>query len=357
MGSEETRRKIIGEVREVKRVLVVRLSAFGDIIHSMHAVAGLRNALPHAEIGWLTSTKMAGLVKCACFVNNVHAVDTSGSPIRKIRNAVRIRDELAGRYDITVDVQGLLKSAVVARLAGTGVLGYAGKESRECSRFLYRWRVEPPVSAEHVVEKQAALLSGLAPVTPVRRLDLAVPEEDAKKALERFRWVEDGGYSVVHRRTRWPTKDLPGELVVSITKMLEGKGNKVVVTAADDTDAGELAGFLKGTKARVVRELSLPELVWLYQKAELYIGPDTGPTHLASALGIPTVALYGPTDLKRNGPYGPRTVSIRPASDGCPPCWKKRCRKNHKGAATCISSITVEDVMKAAEAVSGRGKA
>ena len=355
MGSEETRRRIADEVREPKRVLIVRLSAFGDIIHSMHAVAGLVNALPRAEIGWLTSTKMASLVKCARFVNNVHVVDTSGSPIRKLHNAIKIRDELAGRYDITVDLQGLLKSAIVAKLAGTGVLGYAGKESREGSRFFYRWRIEPPVSAEHIVEKQVALFSGLVPVAPVRKLDLAVPEEDARKAQEKFRWAEDGGYSVIHRRTRWATKDLPGELVVSVTKTLENKGRKVVVTTADDADAAELAELLKGTRAEVVKGLSLSELVWLYQKAELYVGPDTGPTHLASALGIPTVAIYGPTDARRNGPYGPKTISIRCEGDSCAPCWKKRCRKNRKGA-TCISSVTVEDVMKAVGTVSGDGK-
>ncbi|MBN1807830.1 MAG: glycosyltransferase family 9 protein [Planctomycetes bacterium] len=355
MAIEETREAIRREVGEIRRLLIVRLSAFGDIVHSMHAAAGLKAAAPHIEIGWLTDIRYEELVRCAPFVNWVHGVDGSNGLIHAIGSCISVKKKLRGLYDITVDVQGLLKSAVAAARAGTGVLGYAGPESREGSGLFYRWRVEPDGSASHVVDKQARLLSAVVPVVPARKLALAAPAAVVRNLEDRYPWIAETSHVLLHTKTRWPSKDIPQEITGPIADILAGYGARLVVTAQNESDAESLRRTLGARNVTVVAGLALAELVHVFSTAGLFVGPDTGPTHLASALGVPTVALYGPTDPARNAPYGPATVSIRPYGNACAPCWKKNCARGTGPAGACLSAVTPEDIESAVkEVLSGK---
>jgi lipopolysaccharide heptosyltransferase I len=338
--------------RSGPRVLIVRLGAMGDVIHALPAAALLREALPEARIGWLIEERWRELL-CApgtalaenrCpgrpLIDEVHPVDTRAWRKRPFSPAVqraflsvvgRVRSR---RYDCALDFQGAIKSALLARLSGARlVVGF--RQTREApARLFYGKQVE--TRAAHVIEQNLELvqawLEPSCPTTsktphlptagrcgaPATRASLLPqhPPSEARidSALESMGFAK-AKLAILNPGAGWAAKQWSAARYGALALALAARGLRPVVNYGPQEDilASEVAVFSRGI-AKPLRT-SLSEFVALARRADLFVGGDTGPMHLAALLGVRTVALFGPTDPARNGPYWPAARLIRdPAS-------------------------------------------
>jgi len=314
------------------KILIVRLSAMGDVIHTLPAVQTLRNAFPKAEIGWLIEERWAELL-CAPgasrrgprspqrpLVDWVHAVKLrewrkSLVSLQTIEQMARVwNDVRSARYDVAIDLQGAIRSGVLARWSGARVVCGAA-EPREAPASLWYTR-EVVARGAHVVEQYVSVAEGAAG----GRLGLAHVElprdEEAELRIEK-RLAELGvrEFAILNPGAGWGAKRWPAERYGLVAKALALEGLRSIVNYGPGEEDLARAAEAAGGGAAVAMKTSISELIALTRRASIFIGGDTGPLHLAAALQVPVVAIFGPTDPKRNGPYGTRSVVLRnPAS-------------------------------------------
>jgi len=313
-------------------ILIVRLGAMGDIIHSLPAVTALRNALPNARIGWIVEERWAELL-CAknsprsgpCnparpLVDFVHIVDTkvwrksllSKATQREISSALREVRDL--KYDVAVDFQGALKSAVIARCAGAGTIVGQQHPRETPARVFYNRRIA--TEKAHVVEQYFSLAEAVAgkslsiPTAELPRDDQA--EADITNTLS---GLGEKQFAILTPGAGWGAKQWPPERYGAVAKALADNGLAPLINCGPGEEAlAQTAQAASHGKAHLI-SCSLSELIALTRRARLFIGGDTGPLHVAAALQIPVVAIFGPTDPARNGPYGTKNTVLRnPAS-------------------------------------------
>jgi heptosyltransferase-1 len=294
-------------------VLVVRLGAMGDILHAMPAVTALRQAHPEWFLGWAVEPQWRGLLSAGdCtqrspqmpLVDRIHIVPAkqwaraplSGKTLRAIR---QIRRELRdSSYDIAIDLQGAVRSAVIARWARAERLIGEDKPREPAARWFFRERV--PTQGTHVIEQAIEVVNRLAgeslPFVPA-----SLPtEESAEKAAD----AVPQPFVLLNPGAGWGAKRWPIDRYAEVACALHGDGNSIVVNAGPGEE--QLAQELRRIAGDFIHPVqpTLTELIAITRKAALIIAGDTGPLHLASALGRPVVAIFGPTDPARNGPFG-----------------------------------------------------
>ncbi|HEV7426558.1 MAG TPA: lipopolysaccharide heptosyltransferase I [Thermoanaerobaculia bacterium] len=271
-----------------QRLLVIRLSAFGDVIHTIPAVVALREALPQTEIAWAVEPAYAELVETVARVNAIR-VSLKRWSLQRIAAALR---DVRG-FPAAVDFQGLIKSALIACVSGAAErYGFSRDVIREKPAALFVNRPATIDRSKHVVEWNVELACTFAPaITRVPDVDFAPFANDASGALARFadRVVLLPGAGKVGKR--WPVERF-AELATRIGS------DALVVWGPGEESLARAIG------AEVAPATDFRELAFILKHARLVIGADTGPLHLAAALGTPVVGLYGPTDPARNGPYG-----------------------------------------------------
>jgi len=269
-------------------LLVIRLSAFGDVIHTIPAVMALRDALPETEIAWAVEPAYAELVEIVARVRPIRVAlkQWSVSRIRAARNDVR-------GFNAAIDFQGLIKSSLIARASGAhNRYGFARDVIREKPAA---WFVNRPVAIDpgrHVVEWNVDLARAIAPsIADVPQVDFSSFAADPSGKLAGFenRIVLLPGAGKAAKQ--WPV-DRFAELARRI-----GKDTLVAWGPGEESLARAIG-------AEVAPATNFRELAFLLGRARLVIGADTGPLHLAAALGTPVIGLYGPTNPARNGPYG-----------------------------------------------------
>lgn len=318
------------ENSRIQRILIVRLSAMGDVIHTLPAVHALRQAFPRANIGWLIEERWAELL-CAPgtprrgsrslqrpVVDWVHSVNLREwrKSMVSIPTALHIarvwNDVRAAHYDVAVDLQGAIRSAVLARWSGAPVV-WGAAEPREAPASLWYTR-QATARGAHVIEQNLALAEAVAQ----RRFDSPRAElpRDRKAEQRIDRWLAETGVSdflILNPGAGWGAKRWPAERYGSVAKSLAGDGVRSIINYGPGEEA--LAAESARAGAAMPLKCSVSELVALTRRAKLFIGGDTGPLHLAAALQVPVVAIFGPTDPARNGPYGTRSIVLRnPAS-------------------------------------------
>lgn len=303
------------------RVLIVRIGALGDVLHALPAVAALRHAHPDWQIDWVVDPRWAPLLTNGeghgPIVHRVHLAETklwSRSPLSPttLRSILSLRRQLrAERYGLVADMQGTLRSAVIGRFAtAPNFAGYA--DPREpLAAHLYRSRLTR--RGTHVVDQGAALLSeatqtALTPTPP------ELPHDPASDA-----WAADfaatGRLCVLAPDAGWSAKRWPAQRFGELAQRLHALGFTVAINAshADDPIAAEVLAASNHTAKLAVCDVA--GMIALFRRAALVIGGDSGPVHLAAALGTPVVALFGPTDPARNGPWGfGRIAALRDAA-------------------------------------------
>ena len=317
---------------KIERLLVVRLSAMGDVIHTLPAVHFLRDAFPHAFIGWLIEERWAELL-CAAgssrrgprsslrpLVDEVHTVDLKSwrKSIFSISTLQRVakvwNDVRDAQYDAAVDLQGAMRSAVLARWSGARVI-YGPAEPRESPASL--WYTRSVVTAgRHVVEQNLSLALGLresARDASVPDISGDFPRDPQAETRVTQRLAEDnvGDFAILNPGAGWGAKRWPAERYGEVARGLAEMGVRSILNSGPgEVVLVKTAEAASGGAARAM-SCTISELIALMRRARLFVGGDTGPLHLAAALRVPVVGIFGPTDPVRNGPYGTRSVVLR----------------------------------------------
>jgi lipopolysaccharide heptosyltransferase I len=341
--------------------LIVRLGALGDIVHALPLAAALRAASPGARIDWLVDVRHRAILDRVDGLSTILPIDT-----RRMRGATGVpavvRALRAARYDVAIDAQGLVKSALLARLAGAGrVLGFDRAHLREpLARWMYDGTAAP--AGPHVLDKAAALAAALGAQASPPRFALRPPASDvAARARAVLGVAADRPFAALNPGAAWPNKRWPADRFGALAQHLHARhGWASIVTwgpGEESLAAAVVAAANAGggdAVAAAAPPTDLGELLALLAAAGLVVAGDTGPLHLAGALGTPVVGLYGPTDPARNGPWSPADVTVsRTAACRC--AYARRCHATR----WCLEDVAVAEVAAAVDrrlAIGDRGR-
>lgn len=327
----------------MKKALVVRPSSIGDVVHALPVLAALGQAGWSA--GWIVEPPARPLLEGG-------PVDPLvGVPPRRAFSWRGARQALAAlraaSFDVALDLSGLWKSAAWARLSGARrVVGYARIARREpASALLLHEGVPKPEGVSHVIDLNLALLSSLG-IDAVGLREFPLPPLASAEAAVAA-WLDPGpeGVAVLNPGGGWRSKLWPPERFGALARLLSRRGIASVVTwgPGEEWLAQRVVASAEGA-ARQAPETTLLEMAALARRARVLVAADTGPLHLACAVGAPVVGLYGPTDPARNGPFAQRDRVVRQVPP-CAPCHSRSCAI-HAGV---MESIEVDAVAAAVE--------
>lgn len=292
------------------RFLVVRLGSLGDIVHAFPAVSGLRKSFPNADIAWLTHPKWETLVRSANLANEVWTVDSRDwASLRSILARIRKR-----HFDAAIDYQGLWKSALIPFLAGVQRrIGFSSETVREAGvPLVYTDRVRVN-TASHLADQNGELSVRAGATQRTADVAIRVSLEDSASVKETLRKQGINDYVVLSPGGGWRSKCWPAERFGKLAlRILEELQLRCVINAGPGEE-DLVAAVIKaaGRAQPPVYSGNLGQLMALLKNAAAVVAGDTGPLHLADALGAPLVAIFGPTDPSRNGPYRHNGVVLR----------------------------------------------
>jgi heptosyltransferase-1 len=335
----------------VTRILLVRLGALGDIVHAIPVASALKRANPHARIDWLVSAKHREMLDIVPAIDRRLVVnDRAGAGGTSLFAAIAALRQAT--YDVAIDLQGLIKSAVIARASGSRrVIGFATKYLREpLARFFYTDIHDPGgegiyASAErrHVVEINLGLVRplGILPGTP------EFPIEHVDSAVARqMRETSAGRYALLNPGAAWPNKRWPPSRFAALAKALRERRalSSVVLWGPGERDIGAEVVAQSAGAAVLAPPTSIADIVALARGADVMVSGDTGPAHIGAAVGAPIVGLYGPTRPERNGPWLPEDITVSRA-DICECHHLRHCRRGRM----CLLDVEMPEVLSAVE--------
>jgi lipopolysaccharide heptosyltransferase I len=325
----------------VKRLLVVRLGSFGDLIHTLPAVAAIRRGQPpDLEIDWLVDAAHAGFLALVPAITNV--VTLAGRSTRawlEARRALKAR-----RYDAAADFQGLIKSAALARLSGAArVIGFDRPSLREPAAAVFYSERVTVGERGHVIEKNLRLAAGLGARAGPLEFPIAQVESPTARAAQA---AAAGPYALLNPGAAWPNKRWPPDRLAAVAVLLRERHGlaSIVLWGPGEVDAAQRVVAQSAGAARLAPETTWTDVLALARGARLIVSGDTGPLHLAAAVGVPAVAVFGPTNPGRNGPWVEADVSIS-RYDRCACHYERRCRFD--ADRWCLGMIGIDEVAEA----------
>lgn len=323
-----------------RRFLIVRLGSLGDIIHTLPAAAALRDSFPDAQIDWVVESKWRAILEGNCDLNRVSSLDRGrASGIVAIVKSLR-----SAEYNCAIDFQSLYKSALLAFASGAGErFGFDREYAREgLATLFYTRRIHP--SGAHKVEHNLALAAAAGAAMPkAARFTLPESPEAAAWADRKLHELEAQEFYVLSPGGGWRSKCWPAERYGALQHEIASRfGLQGIVSfgPGEEKLADEVVAPA-GSRAPILLAMDLPQLMAVLRRAKFLVAADTGPLHVASALGTPVVALFGPTDPARNGPYGKPAVVVRKAEAG------ETTYKRGASYSPAMLRIEVSDVMAA----------
>lgn len=321
----------------LERILIVRLSAMGDVIHTLPAAYALRHAFPRAHIGWLIEERWAELLCAADFskrgergperplVDEIHLVSLrswgkSLLSFSTLHHLITVWNDVRSvRYDVAVDLQGAIRSAILASWSGAAFV-YGSAEPREAPASLWYTREVIP-EERHVVRQNLSVADkiiedhGGKGGTGARSAEIDLPRDcDAEQRVRtRLSAMKVGDFAIINPGAGWGAKRWPAERYGEVARKLAALGLQSIVNYGPGEE--ELARSVEIASRGMAQSMkcTITELIAVTRQARIFIGGDTGPLHLAAALKVPVVGIYGPTDPARNGPYGTRSIVLRSA--------------------------------------------
>ncbi|MDH5739317.1 MAG: lipopolysaccharide heptosyltransferase II [Nitrospira sp.] len=330
-------------VRSHKRILLIKPSSLGDIVHTLPVVSAIKAEWPGSHMTWLVKRQWAEVVERIEGIDCVWVVDPT---VRSwITQGLALRAE---RFDLAIDLQGLLRSGILARLSGAPMrIGFAN--GREGSPWFYTHRVSVPNSDIHAVDRYLLLAAALGISLPRKpRFVFRMLDEDLTAVRELFQHHGcsiDKPWVAMNVGARWLTKRWPLTSFAAVADQLyeSHRAPVVIIGSADDRlYANKLQPLLKRPWINLSGEVPLRYLPALLSKATVMITNDSGPMHIAAACGIPVVAMFGPTSATRTGPYG-TGHHVLTGQVSCSPCFSRVCR--HDPEMECLTRITPAHVM------------
>jgi len=348
------------------RILIVRLGSMGDVIHTLPAAVMLREAFPRARIGWLIEERWAELLGTVSsprsgarsaqrpLVEMVHTVNLKrwraslASSQTWERIAAGLSDLRAVRYEVAVDLQGAVRSSILARWSGAPVV-YGATHPRENLASVWYTR-KVITQGRHVVEQYGEVAEALIGYpTPVPRA--VFPCDSVADRVVGKRLSERGiaEFVILNPGAGWGAKRWPAERYGEVAKALARQGLSSVINFGPGEEALAWAAEAASGGAASGMSFSIGELLALTRRARLFVGGDTGPMHLAAALNVPVVAIFGPTDPARNGPFGTRSIVLRNPKS---PTTLTRCAQPDEG----MLEITTAQVGEAAGRLLGSAR-
>jgi heptosyltransferase-1 len=322
-----------------ERFLLVRLGSLGDIVHALPAAGALRDTFPGARVDWIVDAKWARLLEGNSDISEVVVLD------RKSASGVRaaVKKLRAAQYTCAIDFQALYKSALLpfwARVPRR--IGFKSSYAREgLAALLYTEVLNP--RGPHKVEHNLTLVERAGARCSQPRFALAIRTDDEEIASQQLAAHGLGDFYVLNPGGGWRSKCWPAERYGELHRSLyAARGWRGVLTVGPgESELAECAKRAAGDSPLVVIDVGLGPLMALLRRAKFVVSADTGPLHLASALGAPTIGLFGPTDPCRNGPFSPDDVTLRnPAVS----VTTYRRGKDYDGS---MLSITVEQATEA----------
>ncbi len=329
------------------RILIVRLSAIGDVLHGLPVLNALRDAMPRARLGWLVEKRASTLLEGHSSLDDLMTLPRGW--LKSPRELWRLRRRLrAFGPDVAIDLQGLAKSAIAARLSGARRrIGFGCEKGRELSTWLNNDLVRS--TARHIIDCNLELLRPLGIERPAVRFSIPERPADAAWAEELLRREGlEGGYAVLNPGAGWPSKLWPADRYAAVAVWLaQARGLPTLAVWAGAQERSWAEQITAGSQghARLAPPTSLLQLAAITRQAKLFVGSDTGPLHLAVALGTPCVGLFGPMPAERNGPYGPQHVAVQKAQ------FHGTSRQRRNAPASLMEAISPEDVCEACSEV------
>jgi len=339
------------------RTLLIKPSSMGDIVQALPVLTALKEAHPQAHVSWLVARPFAGLLEGHPRLDDVVVFDRHR--FAHIGQSVTIATEFwsflqdlrARRFTTVIDLQGLLRSGLFALATGApNRIGF--REARELAPLFYTAEVAVPGTDVHAVDRYLAVARHLGLAMPKATDHLPVSEES--RAAARARLAEAGiapdePFLAACAHARWATKQWPPERFARVLDALRAEtGAQAVLVGGRDAvaNARAIAEAMAQRPIDLTNRTTLKELVAVIAEARAMVTNDSGPMHVAAAVGTPVVAVFGPTNPRRTGPYGPGHHVIGGKAP-CSPCYRRRCR--YAGGTAdrlCLTNITADQVLE-----------
>jgi heptosyltransferase I len=326
-----------------RKVLIIKPSSLGDIIHSLPFLCVMHERFPDAAIHWVVAEGSEGALYGHPMIAKLWIIRKDRW--KKIGSVKETIGELSGlasalrreNFDIVIDLQGLLRSGMIAGATGCPVrVGLS--DSREGSDFFYTHKVDAG-NEIHAVDRYLRVAEALG--CDIRNVRFPLPPTRESAGIAKIK-EELGDYAVIVPGARWRSKRWPAERFGELASML--KIRSVIVGSGADAQAAELIAEKSGGKSvSLAGRTELGELISLIRGARYVITNDSGPMHIAAACGRPVIAIFGPTDPRLTGPYGADHIIVRKPAD-CAPCRMKKCND-----MKCMKEISVGDVYREIE--------
>ena len=340
-------------------ILIIKLSAIGDVVHSLPFLEVLRDRFPFSKIDWVVEEDASGIVEGHSDIDRLTIFPRKswlkrfikkGEYIEVGKEVAKFIRELKNRkYDIVVDLQGLFKSGILTFLAN-GKRKIALNGGREGSVVFINERVAIPYPNIHALERYLCIARYLGATSLAWKGQIPIYSRDRRYVNRLLGEIGNNCTLVaVTPMAKWESKLWELDRFSSLADTIKEKLGAEVIFTGSESDKEAIENILSGMKTRALNlagKTTLKELAYLYQKCAVVISTDTGPMHVAAAVGSPViVALFGPTSPSRTGPYGVKHRVIR-ADLECSPCFKKRCDD-----MSCMKKITLDIVFETVKKV------
>ena len=334
------------------RFLIVRLGALGDVVHAIPVAAAVRRQFPDARIDWLVSAKHREILDLVPIIDRRLVINDRGEGAGGTSIWAAIAELRRARYDVVLDLQGLIKSAMLARVSGAPrVIGFSSAYARErLARLFYTEAYDPgrgglydPRETRHVVRINLGLLT----LVGIPSAGAEFPIETVDSVVSRWASQHSNGrYALLNPGAAWPNKRWPPARFAAIARALRERHDlmSVVLWGPGEEPLAKQVVDEAPDAAMITPKTTIADIVGLARGAALMVSGDTGPTHIASAVGTPLVGIYGPTRPVRNGPMSPHDLNV--SRDTICQCHHlRRCTRDRM----CLLDIDVAEVLDAVD--------
>jgi heptosyltransferase-1 len=322
-------------LKNIQKILIVKPSSLGDVVHSLPFLNALKEGFPRAEVHWVIAYGLEGLFTGHPMVDRLWIIHKDRwKKLSHLRSSFLELSSLMRalkreKYDIVIDLQGLLRSGMITMATGAPLrVGF--KEAREGSRFCYTHKVEGGKDI-HAVDRYLKIARFLG----CDGFDVIFPFPLFNQPLNPLPFTEN--YVVVVPGGRWKTKRWPSKKFGKLASLLPLK-TVIAGSRSDVKVASEIVALSKGKAISLAGKTDLKDLIEVMKGSQFVVSNDSGPMHIAAALGVPVFAIFGPTDPIKTGPYG-KIHTIIKEDIACSPCFKKTCHD-----LRCMKNLSVERV-------------